>query len=89
MIWHQTRLVQVTAWMSTLSELCLTLKNLPRDVSTRWNSTYNMLECALKYWVGIDVITDKHKLELSSYGLSEKEWDLLEQLHDVLKVRGL
>ncbi|KAF9220145.1 hypothetical protein BS17DRAFT_715508 [Gyrodon lividus] len=45
-----------------------------------------MLECALKYQAGINVITEKNKLGLSSYGLSEHEWELLEQLHDVLKI---
>jgi hypothetical protein len=67
-------------------ELQMAVKNLPRDVTTRWNSTFDMLDFVLKYRVAIDGITDKHKLGLSSYGLDDHEWVLLEQLHDVLKV---
>jgi hypothetical protein len=61
-------------------------QNLPQDVATRWNSTFNMLDFALKYRVAIDGITDKHRLGLSSYGLDDHEWVLLEQLRDILKV---
>ena len=50
------------------------------DVSTRWNSTFDMSNFAVEYEVAIDIITDKHKLGLSSYALDEHEWELLRQV---------
>ena len=60
--------------MSTLNELGIAPKNLPCDVSIHWNSTFDMLECMLKYQEEIDVITDKHKLGLSNYICIEWTW---------------
>ena len=45
-----------------------------------------MVDVAIDYGVGIDAITDKVRLGLSSYVLDEHEWDLLRQVRDVLKV---
>ncbi|KAF8871806.1 hypothetical protein CPB85DRAFT_1238323, partial [Mucidula mucida] len=36
-------------WKAIVAELQLDAKILPRDVSTRWNSTYDMLMIARKY----------------------------------------
>ncbi|KAF9004428.1 hypothetical protein BDZ89DRAFT_909653, partial [Hymenopellis radicata] len=36
-------------WRTLVAEYKLPNKVLPRDVSTRWNSTYDMLAAALKY----------------------------------------
>ena len=62
------------------------VKTLPRDVAMCWNSTFDMLNFALKYQAGIDGITDKHKLGVSQYTLGNEEWELLTQLRNVLKV---
>lgn len=64
----------------------MAIKNLPWDVVTRWNSTFDMLDFALDYWAGVDGITDRNKLGLSNYGLNNNEWELLKQLCDILKV---
>lgn len=54
-------------------------------MSTRWNSTYEMLVFALEYRKPIDKISgDK---EMRKYELDEKEWELVRQLCDVLEVR--
>jgi hypothetical protein len=62
---------------------------MPRDVSTRWNSTFDMLEFAINYRKVIDVMTDKRKLGLGVYELDDHEWTLVTQLRDVLKVSDM
>jgi hypothetical protein len=59
---------------------------MPRDVATRWNSTYNMLEFALKYRKAIDELTGDR--DMRKYELDEGEWNLVEQLCDLLEVRS-
>ena len=60
---------------------------MPRDVSTRWNSTYEMLKFAYLYREAIDKITGKRAMKLRDYELLESEWDTVKQLRDSLKVR--
>lgn len=59
---------------------------MPRDVTTRWNSTYDMLKFALEYRKAIDTLTADRQNELRNYELSEREWTIAAQLSDVLKV---
>ncbi|KAG2747580.1 hypothetical protein P692DRAFT_201668339, partial [Suillus brevipes Sb2] len=82
---HSTTLL-LPAWKTILEELKLGDRIMPRDVSTRWNSTFDMLEFALEYRQAIDAITDTRKLGLGKYELKEYEWALVKQLRDVLKV---
>ena len=58
---------------------------MPRDVSTRWNSTYDMLKFALDYCSAFDEISDQ-SLSLWPYELSKVEWRVAEDLCEVLKV---
>lgn len=74
------------AWKETLKDLKLTVKYMPRDVATRWNSTFDMLHFALEYRAAIDAMTDKRKLGMGDYELDDEEWTLVEQLQNVLKV---
>ncbi|KAG2368824.1 hypothetical protein BDR07DRAFT_1448069 [Suillus spraguei] len=74
------------AWKEALKELKLPVKYMPQDVATCWNSTFNMLNFGLQYQAAIDVMTDKRKLGLGEYELSEEEWTLVKPLWDVLKV---
>jgi hypothetical protein len=67
---------------STLDLLAIHM--MPRDVTTHWNSTYNMLVFALEYRRATDEISGDKKMR--KYELEAKEWDLVQQLCDVLEV---
>lgn len=60
---------------------------MPRDVTTRWNSTFDMLNFALEYRKAIQVTTSDLDLDLRQYELSRDEWRIAGYLRDVLKVR--
>lgn len=59
---------------------------IPRDVKTRWNSTFDMLDFAVEHITAIDTITADRDMKLRQYELSEDDWDVARQLRDVLKV---
>jgi len=59
---------------------------MPRDVSTRWNSTYDMLAFAVKYRAAIDSMTAARDLGLRDYELVSAEWKIAEEVAEVLKV---
>ena len=62
---------------------------IPRDVATRWNSTYDMLVCGNEYRVALDIITSDRTMDLRKFEMSQEEWAVLEQLQEVLKVCSL
>ena len=72
--------------MSTLQELELEECMMPRDVRTRWNSTFDMLDFAVEHIAPINTITGNRDMKLRKYELSEAEWDMARNLRDVLKV---
>ncbi|GBE85227.1 hypothetical protein SCP_0704130 [Sparassis crispa] len=45
-----------------------------------------MLQFALKYWKAIDKMTEDRSKELQKYELSDEEWEIAEQLRDILKI---
>ena len=65
----------------------LEVTNMPCNVSTRWNSTLDMLVYALAHRKAVKHITQDLALGLRKFELNDKEWDLLQQLHNILKVR--
>ena len=74
-------------WKKCLERLKLASKIIPRDVSTRWNSTFNMLAFAVEYRKAIEKITSDRKNDLRQFELSGEEWVIAEELRDILKVR--
>ena len=59
---------------------------MPRDVTTRWNSTYDMLKFAYTYSEPINKITGERSMKIRQYELKDHEWTIVEQLRDCLKV---
>ena len=59
---------------------------MPCDVTTHWNSTYDMLKFILEYHNVIDILMADRQNELHNYELSEQEWTIAVQLSHVLKV---
>lgn len=78
--------ILLPAWYRTLEELVLPRKSIPRDVRTRWNSTWRMLVFFLEYREAIDTLTGDRKLGLRKYEISEEEWKVAGDLCNVLKV---
>ncbi|KAF8718328.1 hypothetical protein AX14_011892 [Amanita brunnescens Koide BX004] len=72
-------------------ELCKTWKkkdkNLPRDVHTRWNSTYDMLDVAIDYRDIIDHLCSEQEPGLRKFKLDPEEWLITTQLRNLLKVQ--
>ena len=60
---------------------------MPRDVTTRWNSTFDMVVFAIDYRKALDEISGDRELKLRKYELLPEEWEIAKQLRDVLKVR--
>ena len=59
---------------------------MPRDVATRWNSTFDMLDFAVEHITAINTITADRDMKLRKYELSEADWGIARELRDVLKV---
>jgi len=62
---------------------------MPRDVTIRWNSTYNMLVVGNEYSEAVDVITGDRNMNLRKFEMSKEEWTVAEQLQEVLKVSSI
>ncbi|KIK72440.1 hypothetical protein PAXRUDRAFT_180663, partial [Paxillus rubicundulus Ve08.2h10] len=77
--------IVLPARQKILSELRMTVSFMPRDVATRWNLTFDMLEYALKHRRAVDVVTQQHELGLRKFELSDNEWLVIEQLYSILK----
>jgi len=83
---HSTTIV-LPAWYGILKDLSKPQTLMPRDVSTRWNSTFDMLDYALEHREAVDAVTQRRDLGLRRYELEDNEWVILQQLRDILKVR--
>ncbi|KIK17074.1 hypothetical protein PISMIDRAFT_74078, partial [Pisolithus microcarpus 441] len=81
---HSTTIL-LPVWKSTLKELRQAVTIMPRDVLTRWNSSFDLLEYALNHRKAIDTVTQRRELGLRKFELGDHEWELVEQLHDILK----
>ena len=73
-------------WNIRLEELGLAIRMMPRNVSTRWNSTFDMLDFAITYCSALDAMTANCGLNLHKFELDNEEWIAAEKLQDTLKV---
>jgi hypothetical protein len=73
-------------WFKILDRLDLSPRMIPRDVKTRWNSTYDMLKFSIEYRLAIDEITSNRRIGLRKYEMSKDEWVIAAQLCRVLGV---
>ena len=79
--------ILLPAWQEILRERKLEEKMIPRDVKTRWNSTYDMLSEAVKYKAAVKKLCAEEENGLRDLELSADEWETATQLRDALKVR--
>jgi hypothetical protein len=82
---HSTTII-LPAWREILEDMKFPVTLMARDVSTRWNSTLDMLEYALKHRIAVDTVTQRRVLGLRKFELGDHEWDIITQLRDILKV---
>jgi hypothetical protein len=83
---HSTTIL-LPIWYDTLQTLGLNERIMPRDVTTCWNLTHDMLVFAVEYWKAISAVTTDQDNNLRQYKLTRAEWEVVEQLTTVLKVR--
>jgi hypothetical protein len=74
------------AWNRLCIEHNLKVRRMPRDVVTRWNSTYNMLAFMLLYRKPIDAITADKAYKVWKFELEGDDWKIVQSLASVLKV---
>jgi len=58
---------------------------MPRDVSTHWNSTFDLLNFPIDYRAAIDAVTSNRDFNLRKYELADEEWAIAVNLRDTLK----
>jgi hypothetical protein len=82
---HSTTII-LPVWCQILKQLNLDNRIMPRDVTTRWNSTFDMLNFALKYRAAIDKLTGDRTMELRTFELHDSDWEIATQLRDTLLI---
>ena len=78
--------IALPAWRCTCKDKHLKPNLIPQDVSTRWNSTYNMLLFTIKYCDVIDTVTVDKSLKLWKFELDNDDWKIIQDLVSVLEV---
>ena len=78
--------ILLPAWKMCLVELNLLLRIMSRDVTTRWNSTYDLLHFVVMYRSTVEQFTSDRQNDLRQYELKEAEWVIVTELCIVLKV---
>jgi hypothetical protein len=82
-------MILLPQWHEIVQELEYNDRIMPRDVTTRWNSTFDMLIFAIEYRKALDTITSECEMKLCLYKLTQEEWDIATHLCEVLRVCDL
>ena len=77
-------LEDLAAIAATTDKQPLSIRIMPPDVKTRWESTHDMLKFAYAYREAIDRITGDRAMNLRDCELSDNEWETVKQLCDSL-----
>jgi len=64
----------------------LSKRMMPRDVATRWNYTYEMLNFAYTYRDAYNELSSNCDMKMRKYEIEDHEWEIVKQLAEVLKV---
>ena len=70
------KVIKKLAADSTGTAKALSPRIMLRDVTTRWNSTYDMLKFAYTYQEAINKLTDNRSLNLGWCRIMDEEWEL-------------
>ncbi|KAJ3966428.1 hypothetical protein EV361DRAFT_809106, partial [Lentinula raphanica] len=73
-------------WKEHIAKAELPDRILPRDVTTRWNSTHDMLNSFLQMKTAISDFVDRSSHSLTEYALTEEEWEVAEGLSAALLI---
>jgi hypothetical protein len=79
-------MITLPAWRQTCIEQKLKARLIPRNIVTRWNSTYDMMRFVLNYRRAIDAIIAKKELRLRRFELDDEDWRIVEDLVSILEV---
>jgi len=79
--------IALPAWRRICHDHQLKVQLIPRDIVTRWNSMYDMLQFASNYRAAIDGITADKSLKLWKFELDNGDWEAIDDLVLVLSVR--
>ncbi len=66
----------------------LSKRIMPRDVATRWNYTYEMLNFAYTYRNAYNELCANRDMKMRKYEVEDSEWEIVKQLANILKVNG-
>jgi len=78
--------IALPRWYEVLESVGLKPRMMPRDVATRWNSTYDMLEFATEYHAALDTMCADRDMNLRQFELSKREWGMATELCEALQV---
>jgi hypothetical protein len=77
----------MAATSKSKGEKPLSKRMMPRDVATRWNYTYEMLNFAYIYRDAYNELCSNHNMKMRKYKIENQEWEIAKQLADILKVK--
>ncbi len=75
--------ILLSRWFSILHDLDTAKRMMPCDITTRWNSTFDMLDFAVEHITAINTITVDCDMKLRQYKLSEGDWAIARQLNEL------